>query len=122
MSLYPDVQAKAQAEIERVCGRSRLPEMADTDSLPYVQAIMYEVLRWHAIVPLSMPHVATEDDQYEGYFIPKGSVLIPNAWWVLVFRALLTTVTMRRANVAIGHSFMTQKRTQNLTSSNLSVL
>ena len=82
MSLYPDVQAKAQAEIERVCGRSRLPEMADTDSLPYVQAIMYEVLRWHAIVPLSMPHVATEDDQYEGYFIPKGSVLIPNAWWV----------------------------------------
>ena len=76
MSLYPDVQAKAQAEIERVCGRSRLPEMADTDSLPYVQAIMYEVLRWHAIVPLSMPHVATEDDQYEGYFIPKGTTII----------------------------------------------
>ena len=122
MSLYPDVQAKAQAEIERVCGRSRLPEMADTDSLPYVQAIMYEVLRWHAIVPLSMPHVATEDDQYEGYVIPKGSVLIPNAWWALFFRVLLITVTMRRANVAIGHSFMTQKRTQNLTSSNLSVL
>ncbi|EJF60847.1 cytochrome P450 [Dichomitus squalens LYAD-421 SS1] len=80
MALYPDVQAKAQAELEHVCGKSRLPEMADMDSLPYIQAIMREVLRWHAIAPLSLPHVAIADDEYNGYFIPKGSLIIANAW------------------------------------------
>ena len=55
--------------------------MADTDALPYVNAIMREVLRWHAIAPLSLPHVAFADDEYKGYFIPKGAIVMPNSWY-----------------------------------------
>ena len=52
MVLYPDVQAKAQAEIDSAVGRERLPGFNDRDSLPYVDALCKEVLRWHSIGPL----------------------------------------------------------------------
>ncbi|KAK1231747.1 hypothetical protein PQX77_005132 [Marasmius sp. AFHP31] len=45
MLCNPDVQTKAQEEIDRVIGASRLPEFNDRDHLPYVMAIVYEVLR-----------------------------------------------------------------------------
>jgi cytochrome P450 len=54
MTLYPDVQRKAQAEIDSVVGNSRLPDFSDQDALPYVQAVLKEVLRWHPVTPLSM--------------------------------------------------------------------
>lgn len=50
MALHPEVQDKAQAEIDRVIGPDRLPQVADRDSLPYVTAVMREVLRWQPIV------------------------------------------------------------------------
>jgi cytochrome P450 len=53
MTLYPNVQRKAQAEIDRVVGNSRLPDYSDHDELPYLQAVLKEVLRWHPVVPLS---------------------------------------------------------------------
>jgi cytochrome P450 len=46
MLLNPDVQAKAQAEVDRVVGKDRLPEFSDEKDLPYVQAIVNECLRW----------------------------------------------------------------------------
>lgn len=52
MVLYPDVQAKAQAEIDSVVGSDRLPCFNDRDSLPYVDALCKEVLRWHSVGPL----------------------------------------------------------------------
>jgi len=53
MVLYPDVQKHAQAEIDSVIGMDRLfPTFEDRASLPYVEAILREVLRWHPIVPL----------------------------------------------------------------------
>ena len=52
MSLYPEVQAKAQSEIDRIIGRNRLPRFEDRDSLPYLNALMKEVLRWNLVVPL----------------------------------------------------------------------
>lgn len=51
MVLYPDVQKQAQGEIDRVIGQDRLPTLADWDSLPYVGAIVKEVLRWHPVTP-----------------------------------------------------------------------
>lgn len=54
MTLYPEVQRKAQAEIDRVIGNSRLPDYADQDELPYVDAVLKEVLRWHPVAPLGM--------------------------------------------------------------------
>jgi cytochrome P450 len=54
MTLYPEVQRKAQAEIDSVVGNSRLPDYSDQDALPYIQAVLKEVLRWHPVTPLSM--------------------------------------------------------------------
>ena len=54
MALYPEVQRKAQTEIDQVVGNSRLPYFSDQDALPYVQAVLKEVLRWHPVTPLGM--------------------------------------------------------------------
>ncbi|KAJ3504166.1 hypothetical protein NLJ89_g8080 [Agrocybe chaxingu] len=56
--LNPVIQAKAQAKLDNVVGKDRLPDIADRPSLPY-------------------------DDVYEGYFIPKGSIVMPNIWHML---------------------------------------
>ena len=52
MTLYPDVQRKAQAEIDQIVGNSRLPNFSDEGGLPYVQAVLKETLRWHPVGPL----------------------------------------------------------------------
>ena len=52
MVLYPEVQRKAQAEIDSVVGKDRLPDFGDQPLLPYVTAILEEALRWHPVVPL----------------------------------------------------------------------
>jgi cytochrome P450 len=52
MLVYPDVQIKAQAEIDRVVGQERLPEMNDMNSLPYINAVVTECLRWLTVLPM----------------------------------------------------------------------
>ncbi|KAI0294623.1 cytochrome P450 [Multifurca ochricompacta] len=73
MVAFPQVQRRAQAELDAVVGRSRLPTFADAPHLPYVRAVIREVLRWRPPIPSGVPHSATEDDWYEGMFIPKGA-------------------------------------------------
>ena len=103
MMTHPEVQRKAQAEIDRVIGSDRFPTLADQPDLPYVDALVKEVLRWNPVTPLGksavfpnhkpwfrerlstggppgVPHVVTTDDVYEGRFIPKGSTVIANIW------------------------------------------
>ncbi|KAH8094928.1 cytochrome P450 [Cristinia sonorae] len=83
MALYPNVQKKAQEELDRVVGTGRLPEPSDWDSLVYIQAVTLETMRWIPAGPLAVPHRLTEDDEYNGYFIPAGTIVIPNAWAML---------------------------------------
>ncbi|KAH9066195.1 cytochrome P450 [Lactarius vividus] len=83
MTLYPEVQQKAQAEIDQVVGNSRLPDFSDQAALPYVQAVLKEVLRWHPVTPLGVPHKVIVSDVYEGYYIPAGSTIIPNVWGIM---------------------------------------
>ena len=52
MVLHPHVLKKAQEEIDRVLGPNHLPEFSDRPSLPYIEAIYLETLRWHPVVPL----------------------------------------------------------------------
>ena len=52
MVLYPDVQKRAQAEIDSVIGKDRLPTFEDRASLPYIDAIKQEVFRWAPVNPL----------------------------------------------------------------------
>ncbi|KAF5367940.1 hypothetical protein D9758_004326 [Tetrapyrgos nigripes] len=80
MLLYPEVAQKAQAEIDRVIGSDRLPTFADRQHLPYVNALALETLRWHTVAPTAIPHRLMADDIYNGYFIPKGSLVIANVW------------------------------------------
>ncbi|KAG0702310.1 cytochrome P450 [Suillus ampliporus] len=82
MTLFPDAQRKAQAEIDAVVGPDRLPSFVDRDSLPYTEAFAKEVLRWNTVAPTSVPHRVTEDDIHDGYHIPKDSLIIANIWLV----------------------------------------
>ncbi|KAI0253744.1 cytochrome P450 [Lactifluus subvellereus] len=81
--LRPDVQTMAQEELDTVTGRERLPTFEDRPRLPFVDAVCKEVLRWRPVVPLAIPHATTEDNVYEGFFIPKGAVVIGNTWAIL---------------------------------------
>ena len=53
MILSPDVVRKAQAEIDAVVGQDRLPGFADREKLPYINALVLEVIRWHSVTPTS---------------------------------------------------------------------
>ena len=82
MMCFPEVQKKAQAELDSVIGSSRLPEFADRDSLPYVNALVKELMRWHVVAPTGVPHATVQDDVYNGYYLPKGSLVVANIWCV----------------------------------------
>ena len=80
MLAYPETQARAHAELDAVIGRTRLPTFVDYPHLPYIRAMVKELLRWRPIAPIITPHRSTEDDWYEGIFIPKGTICLANAW------------------------------------------
>ncbi|THU99673.1 cytochrome P450 [Dendrothele bispora CBS 962.96] len=80
MSLYSDVQRKAQQELDTVIGHGKIPTFDDRSSLPYIDAVYREVMRWHPAVPLGLPHVSTEDIYYKNYYIPKGTAISANIW------------------------------------------
>ncbi|KAG1887798.1 cytochrome P450 [Suillus subluteus] len=80
MVLHPDIQARARAEIDQVVRHDKMPCLDDRASLPYLDAILREVLRWYPLAPLGFPHAASNDDVYDGYFIPKGAVVMVNQW------------------------------------------
>jgi len=100
-ALYPEVQKKAQKEIDAVIGNNRLPDFSDRDALPYTNAIVKEAMRWQPVTPLGKlnfsikllenfgltiileaAHMCTADDEYDGYFIPKGTLVLGNTWLV----------------------------------------
>jgi len=80
MILHPEIQAKIQAELDAVIGKSRLPDFSDRENLPYVNAVYKELIRWHPLAPLGAPHRAIMEDEYKGMRIPEGSIMIPNVW------------------------------------------
>ncbi|KAG9218407.1 hypothetical protein CCMSSC00406_0007992 [Pleurotus cornucopiae] len=91
MLLYPETQARAQAELDEVLGRSRLPDFGNDEyELPYIKAIVLEVLRWMPVTPLGVPHLVTQDDEYRGYRIPAGSIVFANTWSILHDAAVFT--------------------------------
>ncbi|TFK41805.1 cytochrome P450 [Crucibulum laeve] len=79
MTCFPEKQKKAQEELDRVL-MGRLPDHSDISQLPYVQAIVKEVLRWQPVLPGGFAHYLIEDDEYLGYHIPAESIIIFNSW------------------------------------------
>lgn len=81
MLLYPDVQRKAQEQIDQMIGLDRMPVMDDIDQLPYIRSCMKEALRWMPTTIMgAVPHAVTQDDEYLGYFIPGGAGVLHNVW------------------------------------------
>ncbi|KAF8837245.1 cytochrome P450 [Paxillus ammoniavirescens] len=76
----PRVWKRAQAEIDAVIGMDRLPDFGDRPSLPYVDAVLREILRWQPVGPLGIPHATSTSDTYKGFYIPKGATVIANVW------------------------------------------
>jgi len=80
MVLNPDVQRRAQADIDMVVDMDRLPDFGDRSSLPYIDAVVREVMRWRPVIPLGLPHATSQSDVYQGYYIPKGAMVLCNTW------------------------------------------
>jgi cytochrome P450 len=70
MIVYPDVQRKAHSVIDSTIGRSRLPELSDRATAPYLEALLYEILRWQPVAPLGgFPSTTIEfDKEFETNF------------------------------------------------------
>ena len=110
MALYPAVQKKAQEELDAVVGSERLPGLSDRPSLPYVNALIKELFRWHPVSIIGLPHRVVDDDEYNGYFIPSGASVFVNMWYVHVS---LSESRLRLIPVS-GESCTTPKFTLNL--------
>ncbi|EFZ04438.2 cytochrome P450 [Metarhizium robertsii] len=82
MPSYPEIQRRAQDELDRVVGRDRLPDAQDEKNLPYCRAIIKEVERCYNPFWLGTPHVVSEDFVYKGQLIPKDTVLVLNTWTI----------------------------------------
>ncbi|KAH9834570.1 cytochrome P450 [Rhodofomes roseus] len=63
MVLHPEAFRKAREKVDRVIGTNRLPNLEDRPNLPYVDSVLKETYRWHAPLPLGIPHYITEDDE-----------------------------------------------------------
>ncbi|XP_010428380.1 PREDICTED: cytochrome P450 78A5-like [Camelina sativa] len=82
MVLHPDIQAKAQAEIDAIIGDSgRQVSDSDLSKLPYIRAIVKETLRMHPPGPLlSWARLSIHDTQIGTHFIPAGTTAMVNMW------------------------------------------
>ena len=83
MVLNPNIMKKAQEELDRVVGKGALPDFSHTENLPYIDALVKEILRWSPPLPIGLPKRVTQDDVYRGYLIPAGATVIENVWGIL---------------------------------------
>ncbi|KAJ7734759.1 cytochrome P450 [Mycena maculata] len=80
MVLYPATMRKAQAEIDTVFDADTIPVFTRMDDLPYCFALVKEIFRWSPAAPGGFPHYSDADDEYQGYRIRKGTMVIPCIW------------------------------------------
>ena len=76
---YPEVMKDAQKQLDNLIG-DRFPTFEDRQSLPIVEALAKETLRWRPVSSGGIPHAVTQDDEYMGYHIPKGATILANHW------------------------------------------
>lgn len=77
---HPNLLVQAQQELDKVVGQNRLVTEDDLTHLTFLQAIVKETFRLHPSTPLSLPRMAAESCEINGYFIPKGATLLVNVW------------------------------------------
>ncbi|KAK0664410.1 Cytochrome P450 monooxygenase psoD [Lasiodiplodia hormozganensis] len=79
MVYHPEWQAEVQKEVDEVC-EGRLPTLNDMPRLPVLRACIKETMRWKPNVPTGVAHETEQDDEYNGFFIPKGTRILPLDW------------------------------------------
>ncbi|KAJ7891635.1 cytochrome P450 [Mycena olivaceomarginata] len=99
MLACPEVQKKAQAEIDSLTGGRYLPSFEDEASLPYISALVKEVMRWENVTPFAIPRLLANDDEYRGYRLPAGSVVVGNAWAILHDEVCTLILCMARVSL-----------------------
>lgn len=96
LMMYPEWMRKVQEELDRVVGKSRMPELSDLPQVPILRACLRESMRWRPPIPggnhnystgqrpyhvtnisSGIPHETERDDYYDGHFIPKGTSVHP---------------------------------------------
>ncbi|KAJ2991533.1 hypothetical protein NUW58_g2480 [Xylaria curta] len=82
MAAYPSIMKTAQAEVDRFFGSGKMPTKTKEAELPYLAACLLEVLRWRPSLASGIPHATTQDDIYEGHFIPANTAIIMNIWGI----------------------------------------
>ncbi|XP_067852274.1 cytochrome P450 2U1 [Heptranchias perlo] len=82
MATYPEVQERVHREISAVVGESRPPSLKDKLHMPFTEATLMEIQRMTTVVPLAIPHMASETVGFKDYTIPKGSIVVANLWSV----------------------------------------
>lgn len=80
LSRGQEVVQRAHEELDRVVGTERAPTFEDEPNLPYIRAMVKEVMRWRFVNKFGTNHYAMQDGWYKDYFIPKGSVVMINIW------------------------------------------
>ncbi|XP_057978191.1 cytochrome P450 CYP736A12-like [Malania oleifera] len=76
----PKLMRKLQDEIKSIVGKKEFVDEADLPRMAYLDNVVKETLRLHPVSPLLAPHESTEDITINGYFIPKKSRILVNAW------------------------------------------
>ncbi|KAJ7358086.1 cytochrome P450 [Mycena albidolilacea] len=79
MCRHPEIQWNAQREVDVLTSEDNIPRMKDALKLPFIKCIMQELLRFAPPAPL-LVHSPIEDEIYQGFLIPKGSMVMANVW------------------------------------------
>ncbi|KIM28312.1 hypothetical protein M408DRAFT_329418 [Serendipita vermifera MAFF 305830] len=81
--LFPEVSKKVYEEVIGVTDGARLPRISDRPNLPYSEAVWKEAFRWNTFTPIGVPHVNTQDEVINGYFIKSGTIININNGFIL---------------------------------------
>ncbi|KAL0017488.1 hypothetical protein SO802_004557 [Lithocarpus litseifolius] len=77
---HPEVLQKVKAEIDNQVGGEHLINDLDLAKLPYLRCVINETLRLYPTAPLLLPHCSSADCTVGGFHIPRGTILLVNAW------------------------------------------
>ncbi|RFU79734.1 cytochrome p450-like-31 [Trichoderma arundinaceum] len=78
LAMNSEAQKNAQEELDQIVGSSRLPTWEDAPNLPYVRALIKELHRWSPLFAMGVPHASTQEIDYRGHTIPRGTIVMPN--------------------------------------------
>lgn len=76
----PQIQDRVYEELDAAAGAGGLPGMEHQESLPYLHATILEIMRYRTVLPLGLPHKASQDVELDGCLIPEGAQVIGNIY------------------------------------------